>query len=467
MKLNKLLIIMFPLLCSISYAQQGNYKFNNFGNRSILLSGNVTGSVEDFGLTYYNPSRLTTVENTGFAFNARAYQLSTIKISNLLGEESKLSSTNFNGVPSMAGGTFDLFGNRFAYTFISKSRFDNVLGYNSDVLPDNIFESYPDVETYKVNLLLRTKVKDDWFGLTWAKKVNDNFSLGVSLFGSVYKYSGGSNLNNTISSVENNVAFYQNSLGFNQESYGLVLKIGANYHFSKFDLGLNINVPYLEIYEKGKFTYTKIISGTGQGLDQFYDYNYNNLNSQRKEPLGVSLGAGIPLNKSKLHLNVDYVKGLSEYDRINIPSIDTGADEITEVIFEESRKNVFNFGAGLEFYIHEKFKSYISFSTDYNGFIKDPNVFDLSSDGSRDVNLGENFIHYSIGVDFKLSWASVILGTTYSSGSAEFLSPGSITKAGIYTEYTSAKLDYNRWQFVVGIEIPVLDKINPVKSEKD
>ena len=136
-------------------------------------------------------------------------------------------------------------------------------------MPDNIFESYPDVETYKVNLLLRTKVKDDWFGLTWAKKVNDNFSLGVSLFGSVYKYSGGSNLNNTISSVENNVAFYQNSLGFNQESYGLVLKIGANYHFSKFDLGLNINVPYLEIYEKGKFTYTKIISGTGQGLDQF------------------------------------------------------------------------------------------------------------------------------------------------------------------------------------------------------
>ena len=45
--------------------------------------------------------------------------------------------------------------------------------------------------------------------------------------------------------------------------------------------------------------------------------------------MGVSLGAGIPLNKSKLHLNVDYVKGLSEYDRINIPSIDTGADEIT------------------------------------------------------------------------------------------------------------------------------------------
>ena len=159
----------------LSYAQQGNYKFNNFGNRSILLSGNVTGSVTDLGLVYYNPSRLTEIENTGFAFNIRAYQLSSLKLSNLLGEESQLSSTNFDGIPSMAGGTFDLFNNRFAYSFISKTRIDNALGYDSDVLSDDILEIYPYAESYKVSVLLKTNVKDDWFGLTWAKKINDNF----------------------------------------------------------------------------------------------------------------------------------------------------------------------------------------------------------------------------------------------------------------------------------------------------
>ena len=100
--------------------QHGNYKFNNFGNKSILLSGNVTGSVEDIALAFYNPSRLTEVEDTRFAFNARAYQLSSLKLTNVLGEDSAQSKNNFDGVPSMAGGTFNLFGTRFAFSFLSR-----------------------------------------------------------------------------------------------------------------------------------------------------------------------------------------------------------------------------------------------------------------------------------------------------------------------------------------------------------
>ncbi len=461
------IFILLFLYFGLGYSQQGNYKFNNFGNRSILLSGNVTGSVTDLGLVYYNPSRLTEIENTGFAFNARAYQLSSLKLSNLLGEESKLSSTNFNGVPSMAGGTFTLFNNRFAYSFISKSRTDNVLGYDSDVLSNEIVEIYPDADAYKVNVLINTVVNDDWFGLTWAKKVNENFSLGASLFGSIYKYSGGSNLNHTIGFLSNSVAFYQNTIGFNQESYGLLIKIGGNYHFPKFDLGVNINVPYIEVYERGKFLYTKVIAGVGEDFDQFYDYDFTNLNAKRKEPLGISMGAGIPIGKNKLHVNVDYVSGLKEYDRVKIPSIDTGQEDMTPVLFEESRKNIVNFGAGLEVFVHENFKVYGSFTTDYNAFIKNANIFDLSSDGNRDVSIGEDFIQYSVGIDLKLRWASVILGTNYLSGSSEFTSPLSLTKSGVvFDDYATTKLDYNRWQFVVGIEIPVLENTDSTKKKE-
>jgi len=461
-----LLFIVFSFCLIVSYSQQANYKFNNFGNRSILLSGNVTGSVTDLGLVYYNPARLTEVKNTGFAFNARAYQLSSLKLSNFLGEDSRVNSTNFNGIPSMAGGTFDLFGNRFAYSFISKSRTNNAITYDTDQLYGSVFETYPDAYKYKGNVLLRTLIRDDWFGLTWAKKINNKFSLGFSLFGSAYDYSGGSNLNHTISFETDNVAFYQNTLGFRQESYGLILKMGANYHFKSFDLGLNINLPYLEIFQKGRFTYTKVLAGSDLGLDQFYDYNFKNLESRRKEPLGISLGAGIPINKSILHLNMDYVSGINRYDRMNIPSIDTGQEELTTVLFKEQRHNVFNYGAGFELYINEKFKYYVSFSSDYNGFIENVNIFDLSSDGNRDVTVGEDFIHYSIGVDFKLKWASIILGTTYTSGSTEFISPSNIPIINDF-EYETTTIDYNRWQFVVGIEIPILDKINPTKNNPE
>ena len=103
--------------------------FNNFGNRSILLTGNVTGSVSDLGLTYYNPSFLTSVENVGFSLNAKAYQLVNIKLKNVLNENSQLSNTSFNGASTMAGGVFNLFGTRFAYSYLTKSNSNYNLNY--------------------------------------------------------------------------------------------------------------------------------------------------------------------------------------------------------------------------------------------------------------------------------------------------------------------------------------------------
>ncbi len=465
MKLKILSLFCLIIYFSNSYAQQGNYKFNNFGNRSILLSGNVTGSVSDLGLVYYNPSRLTEIENTGFAFNAKAYQFSSLKVSNIFVEDSNINSTNFDGIPSMAGGTFRLFGTRFGYAFISRSRVDNNLGYNSDLLRDQILDIFPNTKGYRVTTNLRTKVKDDWFGLTWAKKINEKLSLGVSLFGSRYVYSGGSNLNHTIQSSNNNVAFYQNTVGFSQKSYGLFIKVGANYHFPKFDCGVNINLPYLEVYDDGRFSYNKVISGVGDSIDQYYNYNLRNLSADRKEPFGVSFGAGIPIGKAKLHLNMDYVNGLSLYDRIKIPSIDSGDGELTPVLFKEERRNVINVGAGIEIYINERFKSYLSFTTDYNAFISNANIFDLSSKDSREINIGEDFIHYSLGVDLKLNFANVVFGTTYTSSSTEFVNPIDLTLKGVdFNDNSLARIDYSRWQFVVGLEVPFLDNFNKKNS---
>ena len=119
---------------------------------------------------------------------------------------------------------------------------------------------------------------------------------------------------------------------------------------------------------------------------------------------------------------------------------------------------VLNFGEGLEVFLNQNFKVYVSFTTDYNAFIKNANIFDLSSDGSRDVSIGEDFIQYSVGIDLKLRWASIIIGTNYLSGSSEFTSPLSLVKSGIVNDnYATTKLEYHRGQFVVGIEI-LIDK---------
>jgi len=51
--MKKILLMLLLIIsnCWVVFSQD-NYRIENFGNRSLLLSGNVTGSVEDLGSTY-------------------------------------------------------------------------------------------------------------------------------------------------------------------------------------------------------------------------------------------------------------------------------------------------------------------------------------------------------------------------------------------------------------------------------
>lgn len=440
-------------------AQRGNYKFNNYGNSSILLSGNVTGSVNDIALTYYNPARLTELESTKFSFNAQAYELSSLKLNHLAGDQTTASDNNFNGIPSIAGGTFNLFGTRFAYSILSKSKIDIGINYSSNFNNEDFAISANDSEAI-TKAKFNTRIKDEWVGLTWAKQLNEQLSLGISGFASIYKDKGETTINIANQNSDGSVAFYNNDNGYSIESYGLFLKIGANYHLPKFDIGLNINLPYLEVYQKGKYNYAKVIAGISSNGDQLYDYIYRDLETDRKEPLGVSVGAGIPLGKSKVHLNVDYISGLSSYNRLSIPVFDAGDEDPTSVLFEEKRKGIVNFGAGIEMYINNKFSSFVSFSTDFNSIENSGVFFDLSDSGEVNNDFNENFTHLGGGVDWTLKWGSVSFGATYTTGSSKLDKSLNLNSE---TSNNLANVKYNRWQFIVGIEIPFLnDKINDV-----
>jgi hypothetical protein len=461
----KILALVFGLIPLYFYSQQGNYKYNNFGNRSILLSGNVTGSVSDIGLVFYNPSRLTELSKNGFAFNAEAFQLSTLRLT-VLEEETLLNNTSFGGVPSMAGGTVKLFGEHFAYSFISRRKTDIGLSTNSKDITKNILDIFPDTQNYNFKAALNNKIKDNWYGLTWAKKLSEQLSIGISVFGSLFKYESSSDLSHTIKYNEEEqeeVAYYLMHEAFKQTSCGFNIKIGATYKIKNIDLGINLNVPYLELYSDGEFCYNQITSGVGNGFDTFYDYNYKKLTSKKKEPLGISIGTGIPLKKSKIHLNIDFVSGLSNYQRISISEIDIGAATPTAVIFNEARKAVFNFGIGGEIFLNDKFTTYFGFSSDFNAFKSNELLFNLTTSNANDMFVGTDFFHYSGGINMEMNWASIVMGITYASGSSKIQNPFRLNLSGIdFTDTQNSMLSSERWQFIVGLEIPFLN--NKIKA---
>ena len=129
-KLSKIaiLIVLHISLVTIVNAQDAHYWSEQFGNKSMLLGGTVNASVEDLGLVYYNPGRLSQIENPAFVISARVYELSNVRITDGLGEGKDLKKSNFGGGPSLVAGTFKLpflKDHHFAYGFLTRFRHKN------------------------------------------------------------------------------------------------------------------------------------------------------------------------------------------------------------------------------------------------------------------------------------------------------------------------------------------------------
>ncbi|WP_115462686.1 hypothetical protein [Winogradskyella aurantiaca] len=458
--------ICWFFLIFIAYGQQGNYKYNQYGNRSILLTGNVTGSVTDIGLTYYNPARLSLIENNGFAFNARAFQYNQLNIDPLITDGDPVNRGTFTGVPSLLGGTFSLFDQRFAYVFLAKYRVNRDISSTYSQLNDRILDEFPDAEAYLLKTSVGNDIRDDWYGLSWANKLNDDLSIGISLFGSYYKYRGIRSYSQDFQFTTEQVSSEQFQYSFDQRSYGFHVKIGADYRFEKVDIGININLPYLEVASSGSYGLSLVKAGTQDNSDLLFDFESENIKARRRIPYGISAGAGIKLGRSRLHLNLDFMSSLSEYSRLDIPQLEINGQP-TDVIFNEKRRFVTNFGVGGELYIEENFSALFGFSTDFDSLGGETNYFDLVTTNADELSAGTNYIHLSGGVDWKFKWASLIFGLTYTRGTNsisisdnDFIEPPNTGVAD------NSKITSSRIQFVIGFEIPFIKGMSSTNNNR-
>ena len=456
MKTAKLILFLLPVLC----IGQGYYNSENFGNRSLLLSGNVTGSVEDLGLTYYNPARIALIESPTFSINAKAYQVSSLSLKNVFGRDSELSDSKFEGIPSLLAGTFNIAkweNHHFAYAFLSRRRTRTNIsairqGEDSRIVDE--IEEYTDLVS---RFVLDNTNTDEWFGLTWGTKLRDNFSIGVSTFVSVYNYRGKYDLRLAVLDDTNNASFYNNTINFGQTSYGIFWKIGLAWNLKGFDLGLNVDLPYLEVIKNGKFSYAEILAANS-GDDIFEYGKIDDLESNRKEPVAISIGAGIPWKRNTIHLKADWHGAVSEYDRLVIPPFETGDGETDEFKFKEELKSIINFGAGVDFFLSERVNLFASFSTDFSPLVSTATVFDFVGEEDSDINLIADYMHYGLGVDLKFTKAQITLGTTYSVASGDFERPIDFPDpedGDVPQNDELSQFEVTRWRFIVGLEFPI------------
>jgi len=466
-------------LLTFVYGQEGNYKLENYGNEAALLNGNVTGSISDLSLTYYNPSKLSFIEESKFLISVKAYQWSQLSVENNYGDGKEVSDSEFNAIPSMIAGEFSLDvlpNHKFAYSLISRYRTDRTLVYKSGIIENGPVGGIEDAQASIVNIDLRTKLNDEWFGLTWAHKLNDNFGVGASAFLSIYDFKERGEL--LISALEDNdeVALLLNRINYGQKAYGIFLKLGMTYNISDIELGANISLPYLGVYNDASIFVQELTGGID---DNFELHDEDGLNSKRKTALGVAVGAGIPIGrnkKSKIHLNAEWFSKVDEYERISLP--DNVMDENrNQSQFNEEFKSTFNFGIGANIFFSPKVTLILSGSSDFNAHVSSVNILDELNRNEENVNLFGDFWHIGLGTDLSIAWGNIYTGITYSQTSTnvnrsdDFI-PEDIDQSA---EGALGGVEYQRFRVIIGVDLPSfkkkfedkLEKLNISNNKKD
>ena len=444
---------------AILSGQEGNYKFENFGNQSVLLNGNVTGSVADLGLVYYNPARLGLIENPSFTIGGKAYEWSKFYFDNILQTENSLTANRFGGLPATLAGTFNLKflpDHKFAYSIISRYRSDIRVRYDSGLSSAFETPNIPDAEESFTELDFRDRLRDDWFGITWAYPISETLSVGVSLFGSIYEHNGRGDVLINVRRETGDVVTYTNRLDYNQKTYGGQVKAGVAWITRDLEMGVNVSFPFIAVKQRASFNYQESLSGFSSDQDFIIALDYGDLENKRRTPTGIAYGLGIPWKRHKIHLDLSWYAGIRAYDRIKMP--DEVLQELDENPFIEELKGVINFGIGGNFYVSPSLNIIGSFSSDFSASRESINLFDVINQSDEDINLLNDLWHISLGVDFRRPWGNITLGTSYASTGSSIGSAPSIPEDGNQAQprNIATQINYERWRFIVGLEIPLI-----------
>ncbi len=463
MRCKYLFLLLFLVQSAI--AQDAHYWTEQYGTRSMLLSNSIFGSVQDLGAVFYNPARLSLIEENAFLISGKVYQLNTynFKTSSDNGRSSPQTQSSFGGVPSLLAGTYRINGwdkHSFAYSFLSRRRMDLTLTESTSAY-GNVLPEIPGEEYFSGDVGLNKKFNEEWLGLSWAFQPNDHFSIGVSNFVTIRKQSAFDRLIAQAYTEAQDVETYNNLNSYNYSHVGLLWKIGLAWEKESWMWGLTLTTPTVTLSGDGAFKYDRVYTGINDGQPIYEQYSENKISAIYKTPFSIAAGVGVNLKKGSIHASGEYFGAIDEYTLMTgsvFTGQSTGNDYQASLIDELNA--VFNFGLGYHYIFNERFNAYVSFSTDYSAAVGN---IDANANFTEQVyasTFNSNIYHYGGGVVMNLKRANITFGATLSTATYQMDRPlGFPSDTGPSLRQSEATTDINwrRWRFIVGVSIPFLN----------
>lgn len=476
-KVNIKWILLLGILLSVSdvCSQDGHYWTQQYGTRSMLLSGSVIGGVDDLGAVYYNPARLSQVDNIAFLLSADVYEYNRIQLEDVFGNNADAGSASFGGVPSLAAGTFKipwLKNHYFAWAVLSRINADLNIAFRDEIEQD-VIEDFPGEEIFGAEFKIGSKASENWTGVSWSHPLNDKLSLGASVFFSQSDYSKEISVLMHAKAEDNTVAQYRlnRTIGFNH--YGLLWKLGASYVAPKYSIGLTVSTPIVKLGGDAKYDYEKLLSGLSEVSDKkdIYTTSYQeSLKVERKKPWSIGLGTSINIKKSKLHFSAEWFSAIPEYSIFDAGThYSQSTGDTIRFMLADRMKSVVNAGIGAEIYLNEHVSGYTSFSTDFSALYDNAKGFVTETDKAYNSIWSADFYHFGLGVVLKFKGADITLGGTYTGAKQYFDRPLDFPEEG-KTEVNEGDkntlMKWDRFRLVFSFSIPFLKDVQKKVEDK-
>ncbi|MBL7864058.1 MAG: long-chain fatty acid transport protein [Cyclobacteriaceae bacterium] len=447
-------------------AQDGHYWTQQYGTKSMLLSGSVIGGVEDLGAVYYNPARLAVIENPAFLLSASVYEMSKIEASDIFGNSKGASKAEFKGVPTLAAGTFKvkfLPKHHFAYAIMTRQQSDVSTSYKNEVYQD-VFSTLPGDEYFSGEMSITNKANEQWFGLTWSHTLSSKMSVGVTTNYVTNTQTKGSAIELHALSSSNEVAIYQYDRNYTYQENGLLWKAGLSGNFGKWNLGLTIKTPLLSFSGSGSYNYEEYLStipGLGPQPEVYKTSSQEGIAMKTKSPWAIGLGATRALGRNKIHFSTEWYSAIPKYTVMQATrhfSQSTPTDTL-DFLLTDQMKSVWNAGIGMEFFISEHISGFASFSTDFTTVTDDITRFLQRQDEASNSSWKADFYHWGGGVVLDFKGADITLGVTHTGAQQtipRLLNFPDGGGGGIFDPNSTADLKWDRWRFVFSFSFPFL-----------
>jgi long-subunit fatty acid transport protein len=441
------IILPFALgTCPLSFSvlsQEHHYWTNQFGSRSALLSGAVVGSVKDTSAVFYNPGGLGFLKESSFSVSANGYRLDRMTVDNGAGTGNELESQSPQVVPLLVSGTFQLGDNTLGYSLITKNlsslSMSDRLVFKEDFFvyaspsADEIrpFDGY---EEYRGQFLFDSKVSEIWGGISLARKLKNNVSVGVSGFLALrdqkLNYSTLARVANIENVTSDSIAMENRFQTTDFYNVRMLMKFGVLMDLNPIKLGATLTSPSVNLYGKGTVGAGITVINPVNEKAFIADDRQEDLKTDYKTPFSLALGIEYAVTEQTRFAGT--IEWFAQQNRYTVMSPNSremflgtpGENRLGKVgdsqdllRVEDMAESVVNFGVGVEHVFSEQYKGYLSYRTDFETSSNEAQNYQLMGINNWDI------FHLTVGMTRTKQDSELAVGLTYSFGNQDDFEP--------------------------------------------